>query len=428
MPPRSPAGGARRRSGESAAGPLEQWRKNVYILAAADFLTMVSFSMVLPFLPLYLKEMGGVRQVEVWAGLIYGASFLTGSLMAPVWGALGDRFGQKAMVLRSGVSITGVTALMALVGSPFQLLVLRLLSGSLGGFLPASNTLAATAAPLSEVGYSLSLLQAGAAAGNIAGPILGGLLADSVGMRPTFLAASGVMAAATALVAAFIRADPRPAAPAPHGDGFSARLRSLWSSGPVRAILILIFLVQVGSAAVQPVIALLIEQMSGAGGGAVSVKAGLVFSAAGFATVLGTPAFAALGRRRRLAPLLAGAVGGAGLASALQGLAGSTAHLAAARFGFGLFQGGASTLTNALVARFVDPALHGGAYGLASSAWMLGTVIGSVAGGAAGSALGLRAPFWAAGLLLLVLAAWAGMGGLPAAAPGKDKEVKGRVK
>lgn len=394
----------------------------------ADFLTMVSFSMVLPFLPLYLKEMGTVRNVEVWAGLIYGASFLVGSLMAPVWGALGDRFGQKAMILRSGVSITGVTALMALADSPLQLLILRLLSGFLGGFLPASNALVATASPLGEVGYALSLLQAGTAAGNIAGPLFGGVLADTVGMRQTFLVASGVMAVATVLVALFIHTDPRPVMLVRPAEGFTPRMRALWSSGPIRAALVVVFLLQVGSAAVQPVIALLVEQMGGASGSAVSAKAGLVFSAAGLATLLGTPAFATLARRRGLARILAAAIGAAGLATLLQGLTWSTAQLATARFGFGMFQGGALTLVNALIARVVEPGLHGTAYGLASSAWMLGTVAGSVAGGAAGSALGLRAPFWSAGLLLLALAAWAGMGGLSATVPGKDKGVKGQVR
>ena len=89
------------------------WRRDVWFLAAGVFLTIVSFSMVLPFLPLYLKEMGVTRGVETWAGLIYGASFLSGGLMAPVWGSLGDRFGQKAMVLRSGVAIALVKRGMA---------------------------------------------------------------------------------------------------------------------------------------------------------------------------------------------------------------------------------------------------------------------------------------------------------------------------
>src|SRR5210317_2206471 len=36
------------------------WRRNLYVLFGAQMLSMVGFSMVFPFLPLYLNEIGGM--------------------------------------------------------------------------------------------------------------------------------------------------------------------------------------------------------------------------------------------------------------------------------------------------------------------------------------------------------------------------------
>lgn len=403
-----------RAGGEGTAG--SGWRVDVWLLAAGTFLTMVSFSMVLPFLPLYLREMGVRSGVETWSGLIYGASFLSGGLMAPVWGSLGDRVGQKAMVLRSGVGIALAHVLMSRAASPEQLLLLRVLNGLLGGFLPAANALVVAIVPAAEVGGALSLLQVASGAGTIAGPLFGGALADGVGIRGTFLAAAAVMGLSTALVAAFVRAGGRP--PAAAARERREGLGTLLAGRPLQAALLLVFAVQAASMAVQPVIALLVARLDDA---AVSLQAGAVFSAAGLASLVGTPAFSALARRR--GPWLSIALAGGGLAMGLQGLAASVAQLGAARFAFGLFQGGASVLGNVLVAGAVAPARRGSAFGLASSAWMLGSVVGPVVGGAAASLLGLRGPFWVAAGLLLALAAWARGAGFDRPRGGQDRSV-----
>lgn len=394
------------------------WRRNLRILAATVFLTMVSFSMVLPFLPLYLKEMGVTRGIETWSGLIYGASFLSGGIMAPVWGVLGDRFGQKAMLLRAGASIAAVNALMALAATPGQLVFLRLLNGLLGGFLPASNALVTASVPAGEVGSALSVIQVATSAGAIAGPLVGGFLADALGMRETFLCASAAMAATTLLVAAFVAAPARAAA-AGGGGGGGGSAFALLGRPALRNALLVVFTVQLGASAVQPVLALLVERMAA---GAASFQSGAVFSAAALAGLAGTPAFAALARGRAPARLLAVAAGGAGLTTILQGLSASVLQLSAARLGFGFFQGGAAVLGNTLVAGAVPPERQGGAFGLASSAWMLGAVAGPVAGGLAASAWGLSGPFWLAGAVLVALSRLDAAPDRGAASPGGAPE------
>lgn len=382
--------------------PLDQWRRNVYALATADFLTIISFTMFLPFLPLYLKEMGVRTSLTAWAGIIFGASFLAGGLMTPVWGALGDRYGHRAMVLRSGMGITIVHVLLGLAANPVQLLLLRLLNGLVGGFLPASQALVAATVPGAQVGRALGLVQMSVAAGGIGGPLLGGVLAEAIGMRETIFAAAVVMALATA-IAWGIREEARRPETAVRRPGLAAGVRALLAVPDVRTVLAVVFFAQVGSTAAQPVISLLVEGMVD---GPVSSLAGVVFAAAGVATVLATPFWSRLGERLALQQVLVFAMVGAGFATLLQGLTGSPAALGLARFGFGLFQAGASQAGNTLLAAAVGREQRGGAFGLSSSVWMLGAVAGPVMGGLSAGPLGLTGPFWVAGVLYLLTGLW----------------------
>ncbi len=290
---------------------------------------------------------------------------------------------------------------MGLAASPLHLLALRLVNGLLGGFLPASNALVAATVPSARVGEALGALQVAVAAGGIVGPLVGGVVADAVGMRETFWAAAAVMALATILVYLLVRVEVQ-RAPATSGPGVVARLAGVARLPGVAAVLAAVFLTQIGATAVQPVIALVVEGM---GGGGVSLRAGTVFAAAGLAMALGTPLWSRTGAATA-GRWLGAALAGAGVTSLLQGLAGSAAQMAVARFGFGFFQAGASQLANAILARLVGDGQRGSAFGLASAIWMLGAVAGPVLGGLAAGRLGLRGPFWLAALLLVAAAAW----------------------
>ncbi len=377
--------------------PDRRWRRDVHALAVADFLCLVSFTMFLPFLPLYLRELGVTRQLETWSGLIFGASFLAGGLMSPVWGALGDRYGHRLMIVRSGVAITAVHLLFGFAGSPWQLLALRLVNGLAGGFLPASNALVAAVVPGAEVGRALGLLQVSVAAGGITGPLVGGLVAGWLGLRAAVFAAAAVMGVATLLSWRLVRPVP-PDREVPRG--ILAGLRAAVTHGAVRRVAALVFLVQTATTAGQPVLALLVERVQGAGP-RLPVVTGLVFAAAGLATALGTPLWARLADGRAARGLLTVALGGTAATSALHAVAATAGQLAGARFLFGFFSAGAAQVANVLLALAAEPALRGRAFGLASSAWMLGVVAGSAGGGWAAHRWGVASPFWLAGLVLL---------------------------
>src|SRR5580698_7502828 len=80
-----------------AARNAPYWRRNLFICVFGSFTTLVSLSMLLPFLPLYVQQLGVQSQSAVvqWSGIAFGATFLGTAATAPLWGRLADKYGRK---------------------------------------------------------------------------------------------------------------------------------------------------------------------------------------------------------------------------------------------------------------------------------------------------------------------------------------------
>jgi DHA1 family multidrug resistance protein-like MFS transporter len=146
---------------------------------------MLGMSMFLPFLPLYVRELGvtELAKVEAVSGLLFAAPFFAATVATPVWGFLGDRHGRKLMVVRASFGLALATLLMGFARTIPQLLVLRVAQGAVSGFIAAALALMASAAPRERMGYALGTLQTAIPTGTILGPLIGGALADLIGYR-----------------------------------------------------------------------------------------------------------------------------------------------------------------------------------------------------------------------------------------------------
>src|SRR4030042_5370386 len=165
---------------------MKLWQKNLYSLWLAQLIAALGLSMIIPFLPFYLRDLGvsGKQAVKIWSGFIYSAPFMISAFMQPVWGLLGDRKGRKPMVVRAMLALALANFLMGFARSAPQLLILRFLQGSLSGFVAPSLALMASCAPEEKTGQALGTLQSSLVTGMVAGPLLGGVLAHLVGYRP----------------------------------------------------------------------------------------------------------------------------------------------------------------------------------------------------------------------------------------------------
>ncbi|RPJ58141.1 MAG: MFS transporter, partial [Acidobacteria bacterium] len=171
------------------------WQRTLGLLVAAQVASAMGFSIIFPFLPLYLTELRSSSglSLEVMSGLIYSVQAITMTVASPLWGAVADRYGRKPMVVRAGCGGAIVILLMGFVQSAEQLLVLRAVQGLVTGVIASSSALAAAVAPRERMGYAMGLLQLGLWCGVSAGPLLGGILSDLIGFRATFVVTAVIL-------------------------------------------------------------------------------------------------------------------------------------------------------------------------------------------------------------------------------------------
>ena len=167
------------------------WRRNLYVCLFGSFTTLLAMTLLLPFLPIYVEQLGveGHAAIVQWSGVAYGITFLGAGLMAPVWGKFADLYGRKPILMRAALSMAVVMSLIGLAQNIWQLVALRLAAGLLGGYSSGAVVLVATQTPRERSGWALGVLSTGTLAGTLLGPLLGGVMPGLVGIRATFFVA-----------------------------------------------------------------------------------------------------------------------------------------------------------------------------------------------------------------------------------------------
>ncbi|WP_205194499.1 MFS transporter, partial [Burkholderia sp. Ap-962] len=185
------------------------WRRNLAVCVFGSFTTLVSLSMLLPFLPLYVEQLGvhSPAGIVQWSGVAFGATFFGTAITAPLWGRLADRYGRKPMLVRAALGMAVVMSLIGIAHSVAQLVALRLAAGLIGGYASASIVMVGTQAPRERAGWALGVLSTGALAGNLVGPLVGGFLPGLVGIRGTFFVGGAMIAVAAAATIGLVRED-----------------------------------------------------------------------------------------------------------------------------------------------------------------------------------------------------------------------------
>lgn len=386
---------------------MERWRRNLYLLWICNFTIQAGFSLVMPFLPYYVAQLGvgGEGAVQFWSGLIFAANFVTMTIFSPIWGAVADRTGRRPQMLRSGFGMAGVVVLMGFATTVWHLLGLRFLQGVFSGFIPAATAFTAANTPADSLGYALGFLQTGGAAGNIIGPLLGGLLARALGSyRPIFFLTGLACTVSATLVLLFVREEfVPPASPARHG--FLADLKELAGNRVLLAMAVVYLLNFFAIMTAEPILSLFLRKLNTPAEW-VDLAAGAIFSSSGVANVLTAPLLGKYGDRLGFRRILIGCLALSALLYLLQAFATAAWHLLVLRFLLGACLGGIFPSAGALVSRSVGKELQGRAFGLTNTAVFIASGLGPLAGGAVAAALGQRAVFAVSALAIAVNLAW----------------------
>jgi DHA1 family multidrug resistance protein-like MFS transporter len=384
------------------------WQRNLYALWVAQMLTIIGFSLRSPFLPFYIEDLGAssLESQALWAGIITAGGALMMAISAPIWGIVADRYGRKPMVLRAMFAGSITIGLMSLATSPWHLLILRFIEGGVTGTVTASMTLVASTTPKERMGFGLGMMQMAVFSGGSVGPLAGGILADQIGYRATFVVAGSMLFIGGIIVLTQVREQfTRTARGGTIDEDPANRLRVLLMGSSMLAMIAVMFTLRVASGAVQPIMPLYVEKLAGSASG-VATLSGLTLGVAGLTSALASITLGRLADRIGQRPVLIVASFAVGLLYLPQAFAQSALQLIVLQGLFGIAAGGILPSANAIVAHLTPPDRRGAIYGFTAAATSVGGSLGALGGSGMTAAIDIRYVFIVSGLLMLGAAAW----------------------
>ena len=378
------------------------WRKNVYILAVCHSFTAASYMMIVPFLPLYLMELGADESdVAVYSGFVYAVTFLIAAIMAPFWGKLADARGKKIMGMRAVVMLAITYLVGGFVSSPEGLFGMRIIQGFANGFMPMAMTMGSCFSPQKEIGYGLGIIHSGMIFGSVVGPLIGGLVSHLVGMRNSFYVAGGALVFLSFLYWFLMDEPPtaeeravRDGEPLPNPEDLQVK------TGTKKTGIIEDITYAFGNKRLMAILFTLLGSKED-----VSLISGFVFGLGGLSGAIAAANWGKFGQRRGFFRALAYAFGGAGIFTVAQFFAPDVYVFGALQFLFGLFFMGANPASASLLAQSAPAEFQGRAFGLSSTANQLGGMVGPLLAGFVAVGVGVAPLFILTGTALLIYGA-----------------------
>lgn len=377
-------------------------------------ISATAFSISLPFLPLFIAQLGvkPLAAVDVWSGIVWSINFLMAALAAPLWGNLADRYGRKAMVVRSSVVGSLTSALMGAAQNIFQLTGARALMGVGGAFTSASTALVAAEVPADQLGYALGWMSTGAMIGSLIGPVIGGAIADYLhDYRAVFFwTAAGTLCCAL-VCACFVRERnfDRPAATLRGRAPIWVQFGEIIRHPEIAPLFTVLILAQITVNSVQPVVPLFVAGLVGPSAFLANF-AGASFAVMAVGDLLASPFLGKRSDRIGYRVVLLISLAGAGLFTIPQGFVHNIWVFLALRFGVGLFLGGIIPTANAWIGRLFPIEQRGMVFGMSWSASFFGMFLGPNVGGLVAARFGIPAVFVLTGALMLANVVWVARG------------------
>ncbi|MBC3536221.1 MFS transporter [Megasphaera hominis] len=378
------------------------WKVCLAILTCNVVFMSSSYTMLVPFLPMYLTNELGVdaASVNIWSGIVFSSTFFVSAIMAPIWGKMADHRGKRLMAIRASFLLSISYFLGGIVTSPLQLTFMRMFQGFSSGLWPMELAIMTIYAPPKKLGICLGIMQGALTAGGIIGPLFGGVLAEFFGMRMSFFLAAAALFLNFVVLVFFIKEPPTDNAPAVKPVAAEEKGVSLWKIPIIRHMLICSALVQVVILLVQPIMTTYISHLAGQMDNLIFIS-GLVFSLGGFASAITAPLWGRFGQHHGFFKSMRYALILAGICSIIQSLPTELYTFAASQFAVGLFFSGIFPSINAILAEHTDAKTKGRVFGLLFSAQQVGAMTGPIIGGLIATFLGMKYVFFVAGFILL---------------------------
>ena len=389
---------------------METWKRTVYISLLCVFCTSFGVSQLAPILPLYFHDLGvkTPEAMSLWSGLATGATYLIVCLAAPFWGRVADKKGRKITLIRSSFGMALCNLLLAFQTTPEGVVLIRLVQGLVSGFYTATITLIASETPLERTGWALGLLASANLTGSLIGPLIGGYLADIIGIRNDFILVGILMSIAGVLATVFIHENYQPKANVEKLT-LSKLKEKIPEFNSIVALCIASFIYAICIMSLQPVISIYIKGIVPSNTGNVAFIAGAVFSAMGIAQLISSSPLGKLVDKIGPRKVLMVSLIYVGILNIPQAYVSDVYQLAIIRFlqGFGL--GGMLPALNTYLSSKTPREFTGQVFSYNQSSLFLGYFLGSIGGASLMAWLGFTTLFWASGGLFIVSALWVGL-------------------
>lgn len=380
------------------------WKVVLAIITCNVVLMSASYTMLIPFLPLYLtRELSADPDtVKMWTGGIFAISFAICAVMAPIWGKMSDSRGKKIMIIRSSSLIALAYLLSGLVTTPFQLLLVRALQGFAAGLWPASLALMSAYCPRNKIGICMGVMQSANICGGILGPLLGGVLAEAFGMRTSFFIAASTLTFITLVTIFFIKEPQKDTNTAKVKKNTGSVYKSLLSNRAFVMVLIVAGMTNLVILLLQPIMTLYIGELRGSEENLLMIS-GIIFSLSGISGAIAAPIWGKVGQSKGFFITEVVSLMAAGILIASQFVPSTLMPFVILQFTVGLGFSGIFPSANAIAITVTSPEQRGTAFGLLFSAQQIGGTIGPLVGGLMATFMHLSYIFLISGLILMSL-------------------------
>lgn len=329
------------------------WKAVLAILTCNVVLMSASYTMLIPFLPMYLINELGVTSdnVNMWSGIIFSVTFIVSAVMAPIWGKLSDKKGRKPMAVRAGVGLAITYFICGIVSSPIQLMFARILQGFAAGLWPAELAIMSSYAPKEKLGFCMGVMQGALTAGGVIGPLLGGVLASVFGMRVSFFISAGALALITLITLIFIKEPPREAkTPEQLALAKEAEKVNLLKVPMIRRMLECAVVIQMAILILQPILTLYVAELHHSMDNVIMLS-GMVFSLGGFAGAISAPLWGRYGQSHGFFRTMCITLAGTGFILIIQSIPSTLTPFAILQFVCGLFYAGVYPSINSILVK-----------------------------------------------------------------------------
>lgn len=377
------------------------WKRNLMISWIGCFFTGASFSLVMPFIPLYIEQLGTPKnQVELFSGLAISVTAFASAIVAPIWGNLADRKGRRLMMIRAAAGMTFSMGSLAFVPNVYWLLIMRFMTGILSGYIPNATALIASQAPKEKSGWALGTLATGAIAGNLIGPSMGGALAQGFGMENVFIITGVVLLITTILTVLLVKENF-----VPIEKHSMLTVREIFDRVDNVQVLAGLFvtslILQVGVTSISPILTLYIRQLSGNTTNILFVS-GLIVSIAGVSAIISSPTLGKIGDKIGNHKVLLGGLVLSFFCFIPMGFVKTPFQLGALRFLLGFSTGALMPSINTLISKITPPEGVSRIYSYNQMFSNFGQVLGPMVGSTVAHGFGYRAVFWVTSGFVLV--------------------------